>query len=563
MRRAGQPPVEDLELTLSNGDELVLSLTESEDLRRMGVCGSHHVGTHEVVVTGCEGEDRSITIGGHGSWDFEASSSTFRRVDEDDVLNGCSSNMPPNDDEDTMAMKEAMKDMIANGEVMKAELNTNSFDMEVRYYYDISLLERYDNDHERAKAAVRELNEHGKVLMRHESLGMPVNLVMRVEPVFVELRTHAGPEGALDEFRAWLSQRNLCNDNSLAFHHIITNHRVGDTTAGVAYVGTVCHSRCFNTGITEIASTVARAARVLAHEMGHNLGVQHTFHPSNDGRGCRGIMSYGVAPDTWSVCSRDSWQADYNLFVRASGQSRADTCFRPSNGGPNLAGAAPTLPPVPRPVPQPVPSPTPNPNGGNGCRTFPGFDVESGFVHHAQSPATGVTSDAACQALCSSARGCTIWVRQQSTNTCSLSIQTGSIRLVGSADRTTGLRCFGLPPVPPTSRPTRTHTAAPTSNPTASPTPSPTSSPTSAPTSSPTFAPTSSPTSAPTVLVTFIPTASPTSAPTPSPTSAPTGSPTSTPTSVPSVQPTSTPTETNRLAAGCETFEGQVAAGWF
>merc|ERR1719510_917781 len=358
MRRAEEPAVEALELSLSNGEDVVLDLTESEELKGYGICGSHHVGTHDVTVTGCDGEDRSITIGGHGSWEYEASSATFRRVDVEDVVNDCGSVEPPEDDEAAMAMKAAKAEMMANGEPMIAQnMLGRTFDTEVRYYYDISLLERYDNDHERAKAAVRELNEHGKVLMRHETLGMPVNLVMRVEPVFYDLRTHAGPEGALEGFRDWVSGQGLC-DSTIAFHHLITDHRQGDTVAGIAYIGTVCHSRCSNTGITEIYTTVARAARVLAHELGHNLGAQHTFHQSNGGRHdsgeCRGIMSYGQAPDTWSPCAREDWEEDYAVFLRQFGQSRADACFVPSSGA---------VPPSPAPQPTPPPVERPNPTG--------------------------------------------------------------------------------------------------------------------------------------------------------------------------------------------------------
>merc|ERR1719245_2780005 len=76
----------------------------------------------------------------------------------------------------------------------------------------------------------------------------------------------------------------------------------------------------------------------------------------------------------------------------------------------------------------PMPSEAPTTNGAR-CRTFVNREVHSGFQHHAQSFAAGVTSDDACRDRCTVAPGCTIWVRQPSTNMCWLSTQTGSITL--------------------------------------------------------------------------------------------------------------------------------------
>ena len=82
----------------------------------------------------------------------------------------------------------------------------------------------------------------------------------------------------------------------------------------------------------------------------------------------------------------------------------------------------------------------------------------SGFVHHADSPEMGISSDAACSARCSARETCTAWVRQPSSNKCSLSTQVGTIAwgrlnvidgLPG--DGNGGLKChlgMPLPPVP-------------------------------------------------------------------------------------------------------------------
>merc|ERR1719189_2617996 len=41
MRRAEEPAMEALELSLSNGEDIALDLTESEELKLHGICGSH------------------------------------------------------------------------------------------------------------------------------------------------------------------------------------------------------------------------------------------------------------------------------------------------------------------------------------------------------------------------------------------------------------------------------------------------------------------------------------------------------------------------------------------
>merc|ERR1719350_739394 len=79
------------------------------------------------------------------------------------------------------------------------------FKMEVRYYYDESLLKQYGS-HTAAKNAVREMHEHAKVMMRHPTIGRPVHLLFEVEPSFVD-KTHS--TASIKYFKRWLESQDL------------------------------------------------------------------------------------------------------------------------------------------------------------------------------------------------------------------------------------------------------------------------------------------------------------------------------------------------------------------
>ena len=54
----------------------------------------------------------------------------------------------------------------------------------------------------------------------------------------------------------------------------------------------------------------------MAHELGHNFGMEHDFEVTHGGQGgpCdgKGIMSYKNPPLVWSTCSKSDFQKQFH-----------------------------------------------------------------------------------------------------------------------------------------------------------------------------------------------------------------------------------------------------------
>jgi len=180
--------------------------------------------------------------------------------------------------------------------------------------YDNSLLEHFGYSHEKTKDWINDVVQRTKPMMSHYSLTIKVALeVGEVTHIDETLRAN-------NHTIYYLRQSQ--NHNSLTSYFCKDNDG-RDTTRGIAFFRAAC-SRRSAISINELLYSDHHTAQVFAHELGHNIGMEHDFediHGGHHGK-CnhQGLMSYGNKPTQWSSCSDNDfkkwWKKEGHVCLR-------------------------------------------------------------------------------------------------------------------------------------------------------------------------------------------------------------------------------------------------------
>merc|ERR1719430_2993009 len=173
--------------------------------------------------------------------------------------------------------------------------------------YDKSLLSKFNNNKRRVRNHLIRLAQMTKPILRR--LDVRVNLEVRG----VRHRRSAIDTSDRSERRIFEYLRG----KNWGLVSYFTAQKYKTTTGLVPKIGRVCDTRSglqFN--INWVEDNNYETALTFAHELGHNLGIRHDFDKDHGGKrghcnGEKGVMSYGIHPDTWTSCSNKDFSNWY------------------------------------------------------------------------------------------------------------------------------------------------------------------------------------------------------------------------------------------------------------